>query len=372
MMPFLPTGSNYRYDTVPQAGLNGRTGYQPRGRGLGGSSAINAMLYVRGNRWDYDNWAALGCDGWAYDDVLPFFRKAEANERGGDEHHGADGPLHVSDQHWPNPASHAFVTGASELQLPVNGDFNGAEQAGFGIYQTTQKDGQRWSASRAYLDPARGRPNLDIRTGQTVARLLIEEGRVTGVVLSAKDGGEDVIRARGGVVLSAGAFNSPQILMLSGVGPGDHLARARHLGGEGRQEAVGADLQDHVDYIDSFESHDRSLIGDTLEGHDGHGQGRLAARPHQDRRLHHALGGGGRLLVAPRPDVPAPDVQYHFVPAMLEDHGRTKVKGHGFSLHSCVLRPESRGTVRLALHRPARRARRSTPNVPVGRARHGA
>ena len=125
MMPFLPDQSNYRFDTVPQAGLNGRAGYQPRGRGLGGSSAINAMLYVRGNAYDYDNWAALGCDGWSYHDVLPFFRKAEANERGGDGYHGADGPLHVSDQHWFNPASGAFVAAASELQLPVNGDFNG-------------------------------------------------------------------------------------------------------------------------------------------------------------------------------------------------------------------------------------------------------
>ena len=345
MMPFLPDASNYRFDTVPQAGLNGRVGYQPRGRGLGGSSAINAMLYVRGNAWDYDNWAALGCDGWAYDDVLPFFRKAEANERGGDAFHGADGPLHVSDQHWPNPASHAFVTGASELQLPVNGDFNGPEQAGFGVYQTTQKDGQRWSAARAYLDPARGRPNLDVRTGQTVARLLIEEGRVTGVVLAAKDGGEDVIRAAGGVVLSAGAFNSPQILMLSGVGPGEHLAEhgipvVREFG------AVGADLQDHVDYIDSFESHDRSLIGDSLEG-------TLAMAKAAFLHLRTKTGAfttpwaeaGG--FWRSTPDAPAPDVQYHFVPAMLEDHGRTKVKGHGFSLHSCVLRPDSRGTVRL-------------------------
>ena len=224
MMPFLPDQSNYRFDTVPQAGLNGRAGYQPRGRGLGGSSAINAMLYVRGNAYDYDNWAALGCDGWSYHDVLPFFRKAEANERGGDGYHGADGPLHVSDQHWFNPASGAFVAAASELQLPVNGDFNGEKQAGFGIYQTTQRAGERWSAARAYLDPARGRPNLDIRTDQTVARLLIEDGRVAGVILASRDGGEDVVRARGGVVLSAGAFNSPQLLMLSGIGPADHLA----------------------------------------------------------------------------------------------------------------------------------------------------
>ena len=346
MMPFLPKQSNYRYDTVPQRGLNGRQGYQPRGKGLGGSSAINAMLYVRGHAWDYDHWATLGCDGWAYEDVLPVFRKSEANERGADHRHGADGPLHVSDQHWPNPGSVAFVAAAGELQLPINGDFNGATQEGFGIYQTTQKDGERWSASRAYLDPARGRPNLDVRTGQTVARLLIEDGRATGVVLSASDGGEDIVRAGGGVVLSAGAFNSPQLLMLSGIGPAAHLAE-HGIGVVRDAPAVGSDLQDHVDYIDSFESADRTLIGDSLEG-------TLAMAKAAWLHLRTKSGAfttpwaesGG--FWKSRPDAPAPDVQYHFVPAMLEDHGRTKVKGHGFSLHSCVLRPESRGTVRLA------------------------
>ena len=345
MMPFLPKASNYRYDTVPQRGLGGRLGYQPRGKGLGGSSAINAMLYVRGHPWDYDNWAALGCDGWAYEDVLPVFRKAEANERGAGHWHGADGPLHVSDQHWPNPGSVAFVEAAAELQLPVNGDFNGERQEGFGLYQTTQRAGERWSAARAYLDPARGRPNLDIRTGQTVARLLMEEGRATGVVLAAKDGGEDVVRAAGGVVLSAGTFNSPQILMLSGIGPAPHLAE-HGIAIVRDRAAVGSDLQDHVDYIDSFESHDRTLIGDSTEG-------TLAMARAALRHLRTKTGAfttpwaesGG--FWRSRADAPAPDVQYHFVPAMLEDHGRAKVKGHGFSLHSCVLRPESRGTVRL-------------------------
>ena len=140
-MPFLTDKSNYRYETVPQKGLNGRTGYQPRGRGLGGSSAINAMVYIRGNSWDYDNWAALGCSGWSYDDVLPYFKRAEHNVRGEDEFHGEDGPLWVSDQKWPNPGSLAFVEAAAQLQLPRNNDFNGATQAGFGLYQVTQKDG---------------------------------------------------------------------------------------------------------------------------------------------------------------------------------------------------------------------------------------
>ena len=167
-MPFIGDKSNYRYETVPQKGLNGRTGYQPRGRGLGGSSAINAMVYIRGNAWDYDNWAALGCDGWAHDDVLPFFKKAEDNERGPNAYHGSNGPLRVSNQRSPNPGSTAFVESAATLQLPRNPDFNGESQAGFGLYQVTQKNGERWSAARAYVEPLRGKKNFDIRTDALV------------------------------------------------------------------------------------------------------------------------------------------------------------------------------------------------------------
>ena len=344
-MPFLPDAVNYRYETVPQKGLNGRTGYQPRGRGLGGSSAINAMLYIRGNRWDYDNWAALGCSGWGYEDVLPYFRRAEHNVRGEDAFHGDEGPLWVSDQHWPNPASRAFVEAAAELQLPRNADFNGASQAGFGMYQVTQKDGERWSAARAYVEPRRASRNLDIRIGVTVRKLEIADGRVTGVTYAAGPR-ERTVRARGAVVLSAGAFNSPQVLMLSGIGP------AAHLAGHGIDvvrdvAAVGSDLQDHIDYVSSWETDSREPIGDSLAG-----SLRMVKAIIEHRRKRtgimttpYAESGGFWSVM---PDAPAPDVQWHFVPAMLEDHGRTKVKGHGFSLHACVLRPESRGTVRLA------------------------
>ena len=174
MMPFLGSKPNYLYQTVPQKGLNGRIGHQPRGKGLGGSSAINAMIYIRGNAWDYDNWAAMGCDGWAYEDVLPWFKKAEANERGADDYHGDGGPLFVSDQHWPNASSRAFVQSAASLQLPERDDFNGEKQAGFGIYQVTQRKGERWSASRAYVEPIRNQQNLDIRTNTLVEKLVIE------------------------------------------------------------------------------------------------------------------------------------------------------------------------------------------------------
>ena len=180
-MPFIRNGSNYKYETVPQKGLNGRTGYQPRGKGLGGSSAINAMVYIRGHKYDYDNWAALGCDGWSYDDVLPFFKRCEDNERGSDAFHGSGGPLSVSDQRWPQAGSLAFIEAAAELQLPINSDFNGATQDGFGLYQVTQKGGERWTAARAYVEPARDR--MEVLTGALTEKIIVENGRATGVII---------------------------------------------------------------------------------------------------------------------------------------------------------------------------------------------
>lgn len=345
MMPFLRQGQNYRYETVPQKGLNGRIGYQPRGRGLGGSSAINAMIYIRGNRWDYDNWAALGCTGWAYDDVLPYFKRAEKNVRGADEYHGAEGPLWVSDQRWPNKGSLAFIEAAAQLQLPRTRDFNGERQEGFGLYQVTQRDGERWSAARAYVEPMRGDRRLDVRIGVTVQQIVIEDGRATGVIYTVA-GKRRQVKARGGVVLSAGAFNSPQVLMLSGIGPASHLVE-HGIKVKRDCPAVGSDLQDHPDYVSSWQAESRDFIGDSLAG-----TVRMAKAIVEHRRRRTGImttpyaesGGFWKVM----PDAPAPDVQWHFVPGMLEDHGRTKVKGHGFSLHTCVLRPESRGTVRLA------------------------
>lgn len=344
-MPFIPKASSYKFDTVPQDGLNGRIGYQPRGKGLGGSSAINAMVYIRGNRWDYDNWADMGCTGWSYGDVLPYFKKAEANERGADEFHGAGGPLFVSNQCAPNPVSHAFVDAAAELQLSTTADFNGAKQAGFGLYQVTQRNGERWSASRAYVEPIREQGNFAVRTHTLVERLVIEGGKVTGVRVRRGKSSE-MLYARRGVILSAGAFNSPQILMLSGIGPGEHL-KARGIEIVLDRPAVGSNLQDHIDYISSWETTSDVPIGSTFKG-----TLRMAGAIFEHRRKRtgamttcFAEAGGFWHVM---PDSPAPDVQWHFVPAVLEDHGREKVKQHGFSLHACVLRPKSRGTVRLA------------------------
>ena len=343
-MPFLLKNTNYRYETVPQKGLNGRIGYQPRGKGLGGSSAINAMVYIRGNRWDYDNWAALGCTGWAYDDVLPWFRKAEANERGADEYHGEGGPLFVSDQKWANPTSTAFVASCEALQLRRNADFNAARQDGFGLYQVTQRKGERWSAARAYVEPLRDSDSLRVMTKTLVERLVIAGGRVTGVAIR-RGRKREVIKARGGVILSAGAFNSPQILMLSGIGPAAHL-REHGIEVALDQSAVGSELQDHIDYVSSWETASKDPLGDSAAGTLRMVKAIIEHRRKRTGIMTTPFAESGGFWTVMR-DAPAPDVQWHFVPAMLEDHGREKVKGHGFSLHACVLRPESRGTVRL-------------------------
>lgn len=349
-MPFIPNASNYKFDTVPQKGLNGRIGYQPRGKGLGGSSAINAMVYIRGNRWDYDNWEAMGCSGWSYDDVLPYFRKAESNERGANDYHGAGGPLFVSNQRGTNATSHAFVEATQELQLRSNPDFNGETQDGFGLYQVTQRDGERWSAARAYVEPIREQGNIDIRTNTLVEKLVVEEGRVTGVQIR-RGRKSETIHARKGVVLSAGAFNSPQILMLSGIGPAKHL-KEYGIDVVIDKPAVGSNLQDHIDYVSGWETESDVPIGGTLKG-----TFKMAAAILEHRRSRtgpmttpYAEGGGFWTVTD---GAPAPDVQWHFVPAILEDHGREKVNKHGFSLHACVLRPESHGTVRLGSNEAA-------------------
>ncbi len=343
-MPFIRNSSNYKFDTVPQRGLNGRIGYQPRGKGLGGSSAINAMVYIRGNKWDYDNWAEMGCTGWSYDDVLPWFKQCEANERGESDYHGAGGPLFVSDQRSPNPTSRAFVEAAAELQMRTNADFNGDQQEGFGLYQVTQRDGERWSAARAYVEPIREQGNFAIRTDTLVERLVVEQGRVTGVMVKRGNRSE-MLYARRGIILSAGAFGSPQIMMLSGIGPAEHL-KQQGINVVLDRSAVGSNLQDHIDYVSGWETKSDVPIGGTLKG-----TFKMAAAILEHRRKRtgamttpYAEAGGFWTVMD---DSPAPDVQWHFVPAVLEDHGRENVKGYGFSLHACVLRPESRGTVRL-------------------------
>jgi choline dehydrogenase-like flavoprotein len=347
MLPFLPNNANWRFETVPQPGLGGRRGFQPRGRGLGGSSAINAMVYIRGCAWDYDNWAALGAQGWSYADVLPFFKRAEGNVRGCDPYHNTDGPLSVSDQHFTNPGSQEFVESAASLQLPRNDDFNGKQFEGVGLYQVTQKAGERWSAARAYLDPARAVGRIHIETGALVEKIIIKEGRAAAVRFKqGLFGGTRTIKARGAVILAGGAFGTPQTLMLSGIGPADHLHN-RDVAVLIDRPAVGSDLQDHIDYVSTYDTGGAVFGGTSPAAMLKFAKSIFQWRRNRSGTLTSPYAEAGGFAKS-SPDVEIPDLQFHFVPAMLEDHGRTQVKGIGFSCHVCVLRPHSRGSVRLA------------------------
>jgi len=337
--------NNWAFDTVPQPGLNGRVGYQPRGKVLGGSSAINAMVYIRGHRSDYDRWAELGNPGWSYADVLPYFKKAEGNLEIRDEWHGNDGPLPVSQLQSDNPFKDHYLKAAEQAGYRLNPDFNGAEQEGAGVYQVTQRNGERWSAFRAYVQPHLGaRGNLRVETGAMTQRILFEGKRAVGV--EYRQGGKLVtLRARREVILSAGAFQSPQLLMLSGIGDGADLQKLgipvlQHLPG------VGRNLQDHPDFIFGYKSNDINLLGFSLRG--GLHGFRQFLRYRRERRglLASNFGEGGAFLKT-RPELAAPDIQLHFVIALVDNHARTLHRGHGLSCHVCLLRPKSVGTVGL-------------------------
>ncbi|MBU2326912.1 MAG: GMC family oxidoreductase N-terminal domain-containing protein, partial [Alphaproteobacteria bacterium] len=350
VIPGYVKSGNWRFSTVPQPGLNGRRGYQPRGRGLGGSSLVNAMLYVRGNSRDYDDWAALGCDGWSWNDVLPWFRKSEDNIRGADELHGRGGPLQVCDQNWTRPINQAFLKACEQNGHRQNEDFNGPQQDGAGVYQATQfwngpKRGERCSAAAAYLHDVMMRRNLTVVTEAHVSRIIVERGRAVGVAYRL--GKEDrVVRASREVMLSAGALQSPQILMLSGIGPAEHL---KSLGISVVLDCpdVGANLQDHLDYTMIFRSPDTDMFG---MGIMATGDLIRAANEWRTERMGHLRStcaeSGAFLKTDPALD--RPDIQLHFVVAMVDDHARKMHWGHGYSCHVCVLRPHSRGTVRLA------------------------
>ncbi|HUJ86260.1 MAG TPA: GMC family oxidoreductase N-terminal domain-containing protein [Burkholderiales bacterium] len=342
----LPTRiRNWAFETVPQEALYQRRGYQPRGRMLGGSSSMNAMIYMRGHPSDYDDWAAAGASGWGWRDVLPYFLRAENNERGASELHGVGGPLNVADLRSPNPFARLFVEAGRQAGLPLNDDFNGPQQEGVGLYQVTQKGGERWNAARAYLHPAMARPNLAVYTEAHALRVTFAGKRASGVEIW-RAGRSETIGATREVVLAAGAFQSPQLLMCSGVGPAGHL-RALGLEVVHDSPGVGENLQDHPDYIVNRKVRSGELIGVSLGG-----SLRLARellRYLRERRgmltTNFAEAGG---FVKSEPGLERPDLQLHFVVGMVDNHNRTLHLGHGLSCHVCVLRPRSRGTVRLA------------------------
>ena len=337
-------------NTTPQAGLNGRRGYQPRGKVLGGSSSINAMIYARGQPQDYDHWAAQGNPGWSWNEVLPYFVRAENNERGADALHGSGGPLNVMDLRSPHPFSQVFVEACVQAGHVHNRDFNGVDQEGVGLYQVTHKNGERFSAAKAYLTPHLARPNLQVITGARATRILLEGRRAVGVEYR-QGGTTHQLRCSREVLLSAGALLSPQLLMLSGIGPGAQLqqhgiATVHDLPG------VGQHLHDHPDVVQVMDAPALSdLFGVSLRGGIHILRGVLEWRSQRSGLLTTNFAEAGGFIKS-QPSEPLPDLQLHFVIGKLLDHGRQTVWGHGYSCHVCLLQPQSRGSVALASSDP--------------------
>ncbi|MCX7585372.1 MULTISPECIES: choline dehydrogenase [unclassified Phenylobacterium] len=343
---------NWGFWTEAEPNLEDRKLWWPRGKGWGGSSSINGMIYIRGHARDYDQWRQMGLQGWSYRDVLPYFKRSESLEGGGDAWHGGDGPLKVSKASTPNPIYSATVEAGRQAGFKVTSDFNGFQQEGWGPYQLTIHDGQRWSAARGYLHPALSRSNLTCITGARTSKIVIENGRATGVeYIDAKSGEKRVVHADKEVLLSAGAVQSPQILQLSGIGDPEELGKfgipvVKALKG------VGANLQDHLDVCMSWEcpqpitahSLRKGLIKTLAIGMNymffGKGLGRQQFLE------------SGAFLKS-RPDLDRPDLQVHTVAAIMQDHGKVAVPKDGFTFHICQLRPESRGRVGLRSANPS-------------------
>ncbi len=337
---------NWGFWTEEEPNLDNRKLWWPRGKGWGGSSSINGMIYIRGHARDYDQWRQMGLPGWGYADVLPYFKRSEGFEGGADAWHGGGGPLKVSKASSPNPIYSAAIEAGAQAGHPLTQDFNGYQQEGFGPYQLTIHDGQRWSAARGYLHPALSRPNLTCLTGVRTTRIIIENGRATGVEIhDDKTGQRRVIHADGEVLLCAGAVQSPQILQLSGVGDPEELA-THGIAVTKALKGVGANLQDHLDVCLSWVcpkpitaySMRKGLIKTLGVGLNymlfGQGPGRQ-----------NFLESGAFLRS--RPDLDRPDLQIHTVLAIMQDHGKVAVPHDGFTFHVCQLRPESRGRVGL-------------------------
>ena len=340
------TRLNWNYTTEPEPNLGGRRLWWPRGKVLGGSSSINAMCYLRGVAADYDEWARLaGDERWAWPQVLERFRRSEANTRGADAWHGGEGALAVSDLRHHNPLSQAFIDAAAAAGFVRNDDFNGARQEGFGWYQVTQRDGARCSTAVAWLGRARGRPNLEVRTHALVQRVLVSGTRAVGVDYRQRG---RLRRAEAGeVILSGGALNSPHLLMLSGIGPADPLRR-QGITVRSALEGVGANLQDHLDIctlqrstlpVSYDRTNDVAVALEFLLHRRGIGTSNIAEC-------------GGFVRTRHAHDDRC-DMQFHFVPALLDDHGRHRLDGFGYTVHACALRPRSRGHLALRSADPA-------------------
>ncbi len=339
---------NWTYDTEPEAELNGRRLFWPRGRVLGGSSSINAMCYCRGHRKDFDAWAANGCEGWDFDSVLPWFMHSEDQQRGSSAFHGQGGPLKVQDLRYHNPLSDTFVEAAHQAGHELCDDFNGARQRGFGMYQVTQDRGRRCSAADAFLKPASSRKNLKIITHAVAEKILLSGQKATGVRARVKKKAQDYHAAN--VILSGGTINSPQLLMLSGIGPATHLSET---GIEVLHDlpGVGQNLQDHLD-ICTLTEITKPVSYDHLNEWKA---GLRYLLTHGGPASSNVAEAGGFIVSRYATD-DRPDIQMHFVPALLDDHGRNTLPGYGMTIHACSLRPTSRGEIRLASSDPHRTA----------------
>jgi choline dehydrogenase len=336
---------SWNYETEPEAELGARKMYWPRGKLLGGSSSINAMCYIRGHASDYDHWHELGNPGWSYRDVLPLFKRSESNTRGADDFHGDSGPLKVSDLRHTNTLSHQFIEAASQAGLGRTDDFNGAQQTGFGLYQVTQDQGRRCSTAVSFLKRARARRNFTLHTHARAASLIFAGDRVVGVRFLRGKTPVDVYAERE-VIVSGGAINSPQLLMLSGIGP-EAALRKHGITPRVVLPGVGQNLQDHLDictlnYCNEKITYDTAsdvAVGlEYLLTRGGIGSSNIAE--------------AGGFALSPQAKG-RPDLQFHFVPALLEDHGRTRPFGSGYTVHACPLRPESRGEITLASADPS-------------------
>jgi choline dehydrogenase-like flavoprotein len=341
------THVDWDFDSEPEPELRGRRDYLPRGRVLGGSGSLNGMVYIRGHRADYDEWAAMGLDGWSYDELLPYFKRSEDNERGADSYHGAGGPLPVSDNRSGQRLADAWVEAGLQAGLEHNEDFNGARQEGVGRYQVTQRDGLRCSAAQAFLAPARERPNLEVLTDAHATRVLFDGERASGVEFLRFAQSRRALAARE-VILCAGAYQSPQLLMLSGVGPGEHL-RALDIGVR-RDLPVGENLVDHPTALMTYSTTIEGIFGAwTPENRallENEGRGPLSSNL--------AEAGG---FVRTRPDLEAPDVQFHAGVSMFVEGGLGLQTGHGHGFGPNVAKPTSRGHVRLRSAMPTAKPR---------------
>lgn len=334
---------DWHYHTEPEEHLDGRQLFWPRGKVIGGSSAINGMIYVRGHPSDYDRWAQYGNRGWSYPECLPYFQKSESWQDGADDVHGGSGPLQTSRHGIRHPIAKAFVEAGVEAGYPYNPDFNSGEQLGFGPCDSTIGGGRRSSASEAFLHPARSRPNLTIITRALATRILVERGRAVGLEV-VRDNQIEILRAEREVILSGGVINSPQLLQLSGIGNGDHL---RHIGVEVIHElnGVGQNLQDHP--VATIKQGIRQPISLSSQIKPLKAATALAryALFKSGPAAHHGIQALG--FVKTTPDLIAPDIQYHLLLVMYDDHGRNVADTHGFMPFFNLSRPESRGTVLL-------------------------